>query len=35
MWLPSAPVAIETGANGADLIPKIGEIIKLQRDLKL
>jgi hypothetical protein len=35
MWLPSAPVAIETRANAADLILKSGEIIKLQRELKL
>jgi len=35
MWLPSAPVAIETRPNAADLILKSGEIIKLQRDLKL
>jgi|SRR5450755_1619323 hypothetical protein len=35
MWLPSAPVAIETRPNAADLILKSGEIIKLQHDLKL
>jgi hypothetical protein len=35
MWLPSAPVAIETRSNAADLILKNGEVIKLQRDLKL
>jgi len=35
MWLPSAPVAIETRSNAADLILKSGEIIKLQHDLKL
>lgn len=35
MWLPSAPVAIETGSNAADLILKSGEIVKLRRDLKL
>jgi hypothetical protein len=35
MWLPSAPVAIETRANAADLILKNGEVIRLQRDLKL
>lgn len=35
MWLPSAPVAIEVRPNAADLILKSGEIIKLQRDLKL
>ena len=35
MWLPSAPVAIETRANAADLILKSGDIVKLQRDLKL
>ena len=35
MWLPSAPVAIETRANAADLILKNGEVIKLQRELKL
>jgi hypothetical protein len=35
MWLPSAPVAIETRSGGADLILKSGEIITLQRDLKL
>jgi len=34
MWLPSAPVAIETRANAADLILKSGDIVKLQRDLK-
>src|SRR5450755_4213876 len=35
MWLPSAPVAIETRANAADLILKNGDVVKLQRDLKL
>jgi hypothetical protein len=35
MWLPSAPVAIETRSNAAELILKSGEVIKLQRDLKL
>ena len=35
MWLPSAPVAIETRSNAADLILKSGEVVKLQRDLKL
>jgi hypothetical protein len=35
MWLPSAPVAIETRPNAADLILKNGEIIKLRQDLKL
>src|SRR5450755_4591986 len=35
MWLPAAPVAIETRSNAADLVLKNGEIIKLQRDLKL
>src|ERR1017187_6645304 len=35
MWLPSAPVAIETRANAADLILKSGEIVRLQRDLKV
>ncbi len=35
MWLPSAPVAIETRAGAADLILKSGDVIKLQRDLKL
>ena len=35
MLLPSAPVAIETGSNAADLILKSGEIIRLRRDLKL
>jgi hypothetical protein len=35
MWLPSAPIAIETRANAADLILKSGEIIKLQRDVRL
>src|SRR5450631_727147 len=35
MWLPSAPVAIETRSSAADLILKSGDVIKLQRDLKL
>jgi hypothetical protein len=35
MWLPSAPVAIETGANAANLILKSGEVIKLQHELRL
>ena len=35
MWLPTAPVAIETGPNAADLILKSGEVIRLRRDLKL
>ncbi|MGO9039204.1 MAG: hypothetical protein ACLPX1_02190 [Steroidobacteraceae bacterium] len=35
MWLPSAPVAIETRPHAVDLILKSGDIIKLQRDLKL
>jgi len=35
MWLPSAPVAIETGATAANLILKSGEVIKLQRELRL
>jgi hypothetical protein len=35
MWLPSAPVAIETGANAANVILKSGEVIKLQHDLRL
>lgn len=35
MWLPSAPVAIETRASAADLILKSGDVIKLRRDLKL
>lgn len=35
MWLPSAPVAIETRPNAADLILKSGEIIKLRQDVKL
>jgi hypothetical protein len=35
MWLPSAPVAIETRSGAADLILKSGEIIRLQRDLKV
>jgi len=35
MWLPTAPVAIEIRPNAADLILKGGDIIKLQRDLKL
>jgi hypothetical protein len=35
MWLPSAPVAIGTSPNAADLILKSGEIVRLLRDLKL
>ena len=35
MWLPSAPVAIETRSGAADVILKSGEIIRLRRDLKL
>jgi hypothetical protein len=35
MWLPSAPVAIETRSNAVDLMLKNGEIIKLRQDLKL
>ena len=35
MWLPSAPVAIETGATAANLILKSGEVIKLQHELRL
>jgi hypothetical protein len=35
MWLPSAPVAIETRADAADLILKSGEVIRLRRDVKL
>jgi hypothetical protein len=35
MLLPSAPVAIETGTNTADLILKSGEIVRLHHDLKL
>ena len=35
MVLPSAPIAIETGPNAADLILRSGEIIRLRRDLKL
>jgi hypothetical protein len=35
MWLPSAPVAIETRPNAANLILKSGEVIKLQQELRL
>lgn len=35
MWLPSAPVAIETGPNTANLILRSGEVIKLQQELRL
>ena len=35
MWLPSAPVAIETEATAANLILKSGEVIKLQHELRL
>ena len=35
MWLPSAPVAIETRPNAADLILKSGDVVKLRSDLKL
>jgi hypothetical protein len=35
MWLPGAPVAIETRPNAVDLILKSGAVLKLERDLKL
>jgi len=35
MWLPSAPVAIETRTHAVDLILRSGAIVKLERDLKL
>jgi len=35
MWLPSAPVAIETGPSVANLILRSGEVIKLQQELRL
>ena len=35
MWLPSAPVAIETGPNAANLILRSGEVIKLHQELRL
>src|SRR5208283_3701350 len=35
MVLPTAPVAIESRANGADLVLKSGDVVKLRLDLKL